>query len=477
MRGLSLDITNNILAPNATGMANALQSKGIGLQGGLLAFLDILAAPAPEIAPGSELSAKIAELLQAKAPAATAIPALLAAAPLATPAAPEDTALPEAETTAAPPALLSDLTARFSAEVQEDPALVAELKEKFAAVLEDGNVTPDELAHFRKEAIDFLTEKGLDRFTIGKYLVVLANELGDELSTPLAAQLGLPVPAKAVATAETTVPPADAGTTPAEGETMTGIEFAVRHATPQPARAPQDQPAGLEPRQVQQAPQHALPDPARAAEAPARPQPQQQQQQHQPASLVLVNSFASAETAAGDTAAPLFTNSSGHLTSVTPAQAASPAFVNHMQASTETAPTAQLVAVQIHRNANARMDSFTMQLEPMELGRLEIRMKFGRNGEIKAHLIAEKPETLSMLQKDAPQIQRLLQAAGLEADEGSLSFDLRQHAQHDHSDNAYDGTGRREGFAPAARGAEALHALLSIETQGLVRQGGVNIIV
>jgi len=57
-------------------------------------------------------------------------------------------------------------------------------------------------------------------------------------------------------------------------------------------------------------------------------------------------------------------------------------------------------------------------------------------------LTVEKPETLSMLQQDAPQLQRALDDAGLKTGGGGLQFSLRdqsfsgQNSSNDTSGNA-----------------------------------------
>lgn len=139
-----------------------------------------------------------------------------------------------------------------------------------------------------------------------------------------------------------------------------------------------------------------------------------------------------------------------------------------------------MVAVQIQRNAAANVNTFTMRLDPEELGSLEIRMSFGKDGSVKTHLIADKPETLTLLKHDAPHINRLLQQSGLNADEGSLSFDLRQQNQQHGQDDGYEASGtgsrRARNTSPAAP-ENALHAKIAIEAAGTVSQSGVNIMV
>ncbi|MFN7114306.1 MAG: flagellar hook-length control protein FliK [Alphaproteobacteria bacterium] len=104
------------------------------------------------------------------------------------------------------------------------------------------------------------------------------------------------------------------------------------------------------------------------------------------------------------------------------------AFAQYMSANGQALPaqTSQMIAVQIQRNAAAKIDTFTLQLDPADLGRMDIELKFKQDGSMKAHLTVERPETLAMLQKDSAHLERLLQQSGLNTDGQSLSFDLRQ---------------------------------------------------
>ncbi len=54
-----------------------------------------------------------------------------------------------------------------------------------------------------------------------------------------------------------------------------------------------------------------------------------------------------------------------------------------------------------------------------------MRIHVDRNGNVTSHLTVEKPETLSMLRQDAPQLQRALDDAGLKTGNNGLSFSLR----------------------------------------------------
>lgn len=64
-------------------------------------------------------------------------------------------------------------------------------------------------------------------------------------------------------------------------------------------------------------------------------------------------------------------------------------------------------------------------LEPEELGRVEIRIERDAEGEAAAvQVTAARPETLALLQRDARELDRALQQAGIPLGEGALRFGL-----------------------------------------------------
>ena len=156
-------------------------------------------------------------------------------------------------------------------------------------------------------------------------------------------------------------------------------------------------------------------------------------------------------------------------------------FTNYISAAAgrANAATTQMIGLQMSRNAASKIDTFTMQLEPADLGRLEVQMRFGKDGTLSAKLIADKPETLSLLQRDSAQLERVLQQSGLDLADGSLSFDLREQNQQ----SLYEGQGRDKQDFYAGRGDRAhkqdatMIAQVAIEAAGYVSQSGVNIMV
>lgn len=109
-------------------------------------------------------------------------------------------------------------------------------------------------------------------------------------------------------------------------------------------------------------------------------------------------------------------------------------------------PASQMVAAAIQRNAESGFDkSIMIQLDPPDLGRVEIRLSFNRDKAIKAVVLAERGETLGMLQRDAHVLERALQNVGLDGD-GAISFELAgdNHFGHDGSGGHGDGKDAEE---------------------------------
>ena len=83
------------------------------------------------------------------------------------------------------------------------------------------------------------------------------------------------------------------------------------------------------------------------------------------------------------------------------------------------------VTLNMTRGANNAIEQMNMQLEPAELGRVNVKLKMGDDGLLKAHIITDKAETLQAMQKDSTALHKALADAGLEMGQDSFTFDLR----------------------------------------------------
>ncbi|MGD9868432.1 MAG: flagellar hook-length control protein FliK [Hyphomicrobiales bacterium] len=113
------------------------------------------------------------------------------------------------------------------------------------------------------------------------------------------------------------------------------------------------------------------------------------------------------------------------------------------------------IAVHIAQQAQTGARRFDIRLDPPELGRIEVRLEVNREGHVHTHLVVERSETLDLLQRDARQLERALQDAGLDTSQGGMKFSLKEHGagQQDARDNGF-GNSSGAGGEPAAESAE-----------------------
>ncbi|MGZ8388444.1 MAG: flagellar hook-length control protein FliK, partial [Rhodoplanes sp.] len=82
------------------------------------------------------------------------------------------------------------------------------------------------------------------------------------------------------------------------------------------------------------------------------------------------------------------------------------------------------IAVEIVARAQDGLRRFEIRLDPPELGRIDVRLDVDSSGKVTSRLMVERAETLDLLRRDAPSLERALQHAGLNT-EGGLEFSLR----------------------------------------------------
>lgn len=81
------------------------------------------------------------------------------------------------------------------------------------------------------------------------------------------------------------------------------------------------------------------------------------------------------------------------------------------------------------RAVKAGEQEFSMRMDPPELGRVSVKLKFGQNGLVKSQIMAERPETLEMLQREIRGLERAIEAGGHKSEQGGISFSLDSGGQ------------------------------------------------
>lgn len=120
-----------------------------------------------------------------------------------------------------------------------------------------------------------------------------------------------------------------------------------------------------------------------------------------------------------------------------------PGIPQHVQVSAQApAPNMPALAVEIAAKSQSGAKQFDIRLDPPELGRVEVRLSIDAAGKASAHLSADQPQTLDLLQKDASSLTRALREAGLNVSQDGLNFSLRQQSHDGGTAQQGQGQGR-----------------------------------
>lgn len=131
------------------------------------------------------------------------------------------------------------------------------------------------------------------------------------------------------------------------------------------------------------------------------------------------------------------------LSSAKPIASNNAASFAHMLQRTAPKPVLEQVVFHIKTVARTGNSTIHIQLDPAELGKLEIKIELLGDGKTGVSVLADNKDTLDTLQRDARGLERALAEAGLKAESGSLSFNLRGGDQqetgqdHSHASNHY----------------------------------------
>jgi flagellar hook-length control protein FliK len=128
---------------------------------------------------------------------------------------------------------------------------------------------------------------------------------------------------------------------------------------------------------------------------------------------------------------------------------AAPVLTQHVQVTAQPMPDLPALAVTIAAKSQSGARQFDIRLDPPELGRVDVRLSIDATGKTSAHLSADQPRTLDLLQKDASVLTRALRDAGLNVSQDGLNFSLRQQA-HDGSAGNGNNRGASRAFSATA---------------------------
>lgn len=87
------------------------------------------------------------------------------------------------------------------------------------------------------------------------------------------------------------------------------------------------------------------------------------------------------------------------------------------------------VASTLISHAKSGSSEFNIRLDPAGLGQIDVKMKVGTDGQVRAHLIVDQPATLDLMMRDRQHLQQQLDQAGFKTDSSSLQFSLRDQGQ------------------------------------------------
>jgi flagellar hook-length control protein FliK len=133
--------------------------------------------------------------------------------------------------------------------------------------------------------------------------------------------------------------------------------------------------------------------------------------------------------------------------------------------------------VQLRKAVDNGESKLRIQLRPHDLGKVEVKLDITGDGRAKVLVMAERPETLEILQRDSRVLERALQDAGLKTDQNSLSFDLQGREGEDRTKHAKQGLENSQGSSndnDSEAGLDTNEQPVPVTAIGLAPDGSVN---
>jgi flagellar hook-length control protein FliK len=122
---------------------------------------------------------------------------------------------------------------------------------------------------------------------------------------------------------------------------------------------------------------------------------------------------------------------------------------------------------------------FELRLDPPDLGRVDVKLHMDPSGAMTAHMAVERTDTLDLMQRDRPQLERALAQAGLDAGKTNLQFSLNQNP----FSQQQGGGNQRPAFnfpQPGPRAPDPVETPIlaqPVRYRGVLTPGGINLFV
>jgi flagellar hook-length control protein FliK len=127
--------------------------------------------------------------------------------------------------------------------------------------------------------------------------------------------------------------------------------------------------------------------------------------------------------------------------------------------SPDSLPNLNSFALDIAAKSHDGLKQFDIRMDPPELGRVDVRLSIDNSGKVQAHLTADQPQTLALLQKDSTVLRGALRDAGLNMAQNGLNFSLK--GQNPEQRSANNG-GSARGRSLSIRATAAIDAAQSV---------------
>lgn len=137
-----------------------------------------------------------------------------------------------------------------------------------------------------------------------------------------------------------------------------------------------------------------------------------------------------AMTAAPETAEPTVETANGAAPSSSTSATGETARTDAAAQVRGSPETVAQLSAQIAKKLENKVTRFDIALDPVDLGRVNVKLEIGRDGRVSAAMSFEKPQAAAELKARSGELRDALQQAGFELAQDALTFDLADQGAH-----------------------------------------------